>query len=66
MSECASICNSILVQQVVDACGECDLLLLALIFLNRVQRLQESVQRFVVSCMAWVRSPGLMHREERE
>lgn len=66
ISECASICKSVLVHQVVDASGERDFLLFALIFLNRVQRLQKSVQRFVVSCKGWIRPPRLMHPEQRE
>lgn len=41
ISERAGICKSALVQQVVDAWGECDLLLLALIFLSHFQRLQK-------------------------
>ena len=44
ISECASICESVLVRQVIDACGVHGLLLFALGFLNCVQRLQKSVQ----------------------
>lgn len=61
ISECASICKSVLVRQVVDACGERDLLLFALIFLNHVQRLQKSMQHFVVNCKGWIRPPRPMH-----